>query len=98
MGLGRIRLLLGIAVAVPIAWGLHIIGWPWYAYVPAAILAGLSTLMMWLVAWYVARKITYPRNADRQHRLLDAAHRQTMAAASSDGRNDTEQGACGDGG
>ena len=97
MGLGRVRPLLGTAVAVAIGFALKGAGWPWYAYVPAGVLAGLSTSAIWVIAWYVARKVTYPPNAERQRRLLAEERRETMEAKDSDGPDDTGQGVPGDG-
>lgn len=95
--MGKFRILLGIAVAVAIGWTLKAAGWPSHAYVPAGVLAGLSTSAIWVIAWYVARKVTYPRNAQSRRQLLAEERRETMAAAAGDGRDSTEQGVCSDG-
>ena len=95
--MGKIRILLGIAVAVAIGWALKAGGWPSHTYVPAALLAGLSTSLIWVFAWYLARKLTYPRNAQSRRQLLAEERRETMAAAAGDGRDSTEQGVCSDG-
>lgn len=52
------------------AWGtghvLSSLGWPWYAWLPAAILGGFFVAVLWFSVFFLIRKLTYPRVADSQ--------------------------------
>ncbi len=67
----RIRTLLSLAAAVAVGWRLDTIGWPWWAWLPAAILTGMTTLIAVMLSWFLYRKLTYERFAEaarRRHR------------------------------
>lgn len=59
-----------LAAAVAVGWLLVHHGWPLQAWLPAAILAALGTLVLWVVAWFVARKLSYPYLARKRRREL----------------------------
>ncbi len=67
----RIRLLLSLVAAVAVGWRLDLAGWPWWAWLPAAILAGMAAFMVLILSWFLYRKFTYERFAEaarRRHR------------------------------
>ncbi len=51
---------------------LQMIGWPWHAIVPAAILAALAGAGIYVLVWALVRRVTYPYVARRQRELLRA--------------------------
>ncbi len=69
----RLRPIIGLLGALLLAWFLHGIGWPWWAWVPAAILAGMATFMVQVFAWFLWRKLTYEAFARRLRRRHRAA-------------------------
>lgn len=56
-------LLAGLLVAVLVAWRLHHCGCPPLRWLPLAFLAFLGVMLLWVVSWFVRRKLTYPRMA-----------------------------------
>jgi len=65
-----IQKIFAIAAAVVTGWVLHALAWPWHAYIPAALLAALGTVGVWVVGWAVARKLSYPRLAREQREAM----------------------------
>ena len=68
----RIRMLLGLVAAVVVGWRLDAGGWPWWAWLPAAILTGMTAFMVVMLSWFLYRKLTYERfaaAARRRHRV-----------------------------
>lgn len=52
-----------LLAAVFTAWLLHTRGWPWYSWVPATLLVAVAVVGLWVIVWYVRRKLSYPRRA-----------------------------------
>jgi hypothetical protein len=61
----RVRALLILVVAVTTAWLLQHHGWPWYAWLPAAILSAPLVTALHIILWYFRRKLTYEALARR---------------------------------
>lgn len=59
-----------VIAAVVVGWSLHVQGWPLYAYLPAAILAALGTLVLWIGVWFAVRKLSYPYLARKRRKAL----------------------------
>ena len=68
----RLRALIMIIVAAATAWLLHHHGWPWYAWLPAAILTVPLVTGMHIILWYFRRKLTYEALARRTKADLKA--------------------------
>jgi len=68
----RIRMLLSLAAAVAVGWLLDAAGWPWWAWLPAAILAGMVAFMAIVLSWFLYRKLTYERFAEAARRRHQA--------------------------
>ena len=66
------RTLMGLLVGVALGWYLHSIGWPWWAWLPAALLSigGFYTLSV--LTWFTYRKLTYERFARKHKRERQA--------------------------
>jgi membrane protein YdbS with pleckstrin-like domain len=65
------RSALTLISAVVLAWYLHGIGWPWWAWLPAAIVAAMTVYMAFVLGWFLWRKLTYEavaRRMKRRHR------------------------------
>ena len=70
------RSVFALVGAVLIGWYLHGIGWPWWAWLPAAILGAMTAYMVFSLTWFAWRKLTYEavaREMKRRNRAKDAA-------------------------
>ena len=58
---------MGLVVGVALGWHLNSLVWPWWAWLPAALLSigGFYTLSV--LTWFTYRKLTYERFA-RTHK------------------------------
>ncbi len=65
-----IEMFTAIIAAIVVGWSLHVQGWPLYAYLPAAILSALGTVVLWIGIWFAVRKLSYPYVARKQRRAL----------------------------
>lgn len=65
-----IEIFTAIIAAVVVGWSLHVRGWPPYAYLPAAMLSALGTLVLWIGVWFAVRKLSYPCLARKQRKAL----------------------------
>jgi fatty acid desaturase len=71
-----LRIICSILGAVLLAWYLHAIGWPWWAWLPAAILGAMTVYMAFVLGWFAWRKLTYEafaRERKRRNRAADTA-------------------------
>ncbi len=66
------RSVMGLIVAVLLGWYLHSIGWPWWAWLPAAMLSILAFYLASVLCWFAYRKLTYERFARRHKREKQA--------------------------
>ncbi|MGD9497051.1 MAG: hypothetical protein AB7Y46_12210 [Armatimonadota bacterium] len=67
----RLRAVLALGAALLVGWWLDGIGWPWWAWLPAAMLAAMATYAAAMALWFLYRKLTYERFAEaarRRHR------------------------------
>jgi len=71
------RWVLAVAVGVWLAWLLTGRGWPWWAWLPAAILAAEAGYALLLVGVYAYHKATYQRRAEMMRQQLREADKQT---------------------
>jgi hypothetical protein len=39
------------------------LGYPWWLWLPAAILGAAATLLVWVILWYTYQKATQPRRS-----------------------------------
>lgn len=69
----RIRSFVALVAAVLLGWHLNAVGWPWWAWLPAAILTAMVVYMAFVLAWFLYRKLTYPHFARRARRRNRAA-------------------------
>jgi len=53
------RNLLAVVAAIFIGWRLMLAGWPWWAWLPAAMLGALAFLALNILCWFGYRKLTY---------------------------------------
>jgi hypothetical protein len=60
-----IRLLSAVLLSVWTGWALAHRGWPWFQWLPAAILTFAGVTVLWVLVWYVRRKLTYQTVAQR---------------------------------
>lgn len=67
-----IQLIVGFAVAVLVAWRLQGRGWPWYEGLPAGVLTFFGVAIVFMLIWYVRRKLTYEKLAARTRADLQA--------------------------
>lgn len=67
-----IRLLSALLVAAVAGWVLHRHGWPWYQWLPAVILVFAVVSVLWVLVWYLRRKLTYETVAQRTKASLRA--------------------------
>jgi len=67
-----IQLLSALVVASLTAWGLRARGWHWGEWLPAAILACFGVAVLWIIAWFLCRKLTYRQMAARNRADLRA--------------------------
>jgi len=61
-----------LLVAGLMAWWLHTRGWQWLEWLPAAILTFFGVGVVWVVVWFVRRKMTYEKLAARNKADLQA--------------------------
>lgn len=66
------RSVFALAGAVLLGWYLHGIGWPWWAWLPAAILGAMAIYMAFVLSWFLWRKLTYEAVARRMKRRNQA--------------------------
>jgi hypothetical protein len=59
--------LVGFAVT---AWLLHRAGWPWWAWAPAAALAGIVAVTAVIISWFEYQRATYEADAARTKERL----------------------------
>lgn len=67
------RSVFALVGAVLLGWYLHGIGWPWWAWLPAAMLAAMAIYMAFVLFWFAWRKLTYEAVARRMKRRNQAA-------------------------
>ena len=67
-----IRVVTALVAAVCGGWGLAHRGWPWQNWLPAAILIFAGVTVLWILIWYLRRKLTYERLARRTKADLQA--------------------------
>ncbi len=70
------RRLIAVGTGLLVAWRLFIAGWPWWAWVPAAILAVQLLYALTLVGVYAYQKATYQVRA----RMMKEALQQLRQA------------------
>ncbi|MFW6156946.1 MAG: hypothetical protein ACOC7J_06485 [Armatimonadota bacterium] len=69
-----IRSVCALVGAIALSWYLHTIGWPWWAWLPAAILGAMTVYMTFVLGWFAWRKLTYEAVArERKRRNREAA-------------------------
>ncbi|NLO06563.1 MAG: hypothetical protein GX131_12120 [candidate division WS1 bacterium] len=71
----KIRSAFALVAAVFAGWWLSGIGWPWWAWLPAAILVAMAVYMTFVFGWFLYRKLTYEpfaRAAKRRNRAAAA--------------------------
>lgn len=68
----QLQLLTGLLGGALMAWWLHSRGWPWYSWLPAALLAVLAVGLVWVTTWYLRRRLTYLTHAARNKADLAA--------------------------
>jgi len=54
------RDVLSILFGAYAAWRLILLGWPWWVWVPAALLAVMGFAAVHVLCWFVYRKLSYP--------------------------------------
>ncbi|MFO8080437.1 MAG: hypothetical protein R6V07_09035 [Armatimonadota bacterium] len=64
----KMRSVFALVGAVLLGWFLHGAGWPWWAWLPAAILGAMTVYMAFVLTWFVWRKLTYQAVARRMKR------------------------------
>ena len=70
------RSVFALVGGVLLGWYLSGIGWPWWAWLPAAILGAMTVYMAFVLGWFAWRKLTYEavaRRMKRRNRARDAA-------------------------
>jgi MFS family permease len=68
----EIQLVSALVAAVLMGWWLHGRGWRWFEWLPAAILAVFGVGLVWIIAWFLCRKLTYRQMAARNKAHLQA--------------------------
>lgn len=67
----RLRSIFALIAAIVLGVRLDASGWPWWAWLPVAILAAMFVYMACVLSWFLYRKLTYRRFAEiarRRHR------------------------------
>ncbi len=59
----ELQLLTGLLAAAWVAWALHGRGWPWYNWLPVAFLTLVGVGLLWVLGWFLRRKLTYEKKA-----------------------------------
>ena len=70
----RIRSICAILAAALLGWYLSVAGWPWWAWLPATMLLAMSVYMVFVLSWFLYRKLSYrhfARRAKRRHRAAE---------------------------
>jgi len=67
-----LQLLSGVVVAMLVGWRLHVHGWRWFEWLPAAGLGFFGVGLFWVVVWFLFRKFTYQGMAARNKADLQA--------------------------
>ncbi len=80
---GSTRGLIAVVTGLLVAWRLLIVGWPWWAWVPAAALAVQLTCALLLLVVYGYQKATYQVRARQIKQHLRQAHSRTATPDSS---------------
>ncbi|MFW6155915.1 MAG: hypothetical protein ACOC7J_01240 [Armatimonadota bacterium] len=68
----KMRSVFALVGAVLLGWFLHGAGWPWWAWLPAAILGAMTVYTAFVLTWFVWRKLTYQAVARRMKRRNQA--------------------------
>ena len=66
------RTLLGLIMAAVVAWALDRAGWPWWAWLPAALLSIVGFYALSVLTWFTYRKLTYQHFARRRRQQRQA--------------------------
>lgn len=66
------QLLSGLLVALLVAWRRVAGGDPWWYWLPLAVLAMVGVQSLWVLVWFLRRKLTY-----QQHAAANKAHLQS---------------------
>jgi hypothetical protein len=61
------RSVVAVIGALLIAWRLSLAGWPWWAWLPAALLGLIVLQVVPILCWFVYRKLSYQHLA-RMHK------------------------------
>jgi hypothetical protein len=61
-----------LVVASLTGWRLHTRGWHWGEWLPAAMLACFGVGVLWIIVWFMCRKLTYRQMAARSKADLKA--------------------------
>ncbi len=67
----KVRSVFAIIGAVAMGVLLNGLGWPWWAWLPAAILCAITVYMAFVLSWFLWRKLSYQyfaRMAKRRNR------------------------------
>ncbi len=70
----KIRSVLALVAAVLLARQLSALGWPWWAWLPAAILIAMAVYLAFILSWFLYRKLTYrafARRAKQRHQATE---------------------------
>lgn len=68
------RTVVGILGGALVGWWLIAVGWPWWAWLPAALLGGIGFQAAHVLCWFAYRKLSYQRLAriyKRRHRAAE---------------------------
>lgn len=66
--------MVALIAAVLLGRHLHGLEWPWWAWLPAAILVAMAVYMAFVLSWFLYRKLTYryfARRAKRRHQAAE---------------------------
>jgi hypothetical protein len=74
--LNPIQATFSIIVAIFVGRILQLAGWPWYASIPAAILAAFAGAAVYVLIWATIRRLTYPYVARKQREHLKSQYRE----------------------
>lgn len=66
------RTVLGLLVGGTVGWVLNDSGWPWWAWLPAALLGVVAFYTLSVLTWFAYRKLTYQHFADLHRRRRQA--------------------------
>jgi len=54
-----LRSVFALVGAILVGRYLDAVGWPWWAWLPGAILAAMTVYMAFVLTWFLWRKLTY---------------------------------------